>query len=320
MSRSKALKKSNNVVEISSHSALQADTERQAVAKTYKLYINGAFPRSESGRYFPIKDSRGEFLANMSLASRKDLRDAVVAARNAFPAWSKKTAYNRGQILYRIAEILEDRRLQFEAELKQLGLNEKLARAEVSQSIDRLVCFAGWADKFQSFASTVNPVSSPHFVFSVPEPMGVVALICPDRPALLGLVSLLAPVIVGGNSVVLVSSETNPLSAVTFSEVLNASDVPAGVCNILTGKRAELVSHVAKHMDINAIVYSEIDRELDSALNQDAVNNLKRVIKRNDSFFNDRAPVAPNLLPAAESPYTILDTQEVKTTWHPVGR
>lgn len=277
---------------------------RVPVLKTYKLYIGGEFPRSESGRSYDYDDPRGRHIANVALASRKDFRNAVVAARTAFPKWAARSGYNRGQILYRIGEMLEGRRDQFVAELQQQGNGLAQARREVEQTIDRVVYFAGWADKFQQLFSTVNPVASSHFVFSVPEPTGVVAVIAPQTPALLGLVNLLMPVILGGNTAVALASEKQPLSAITFAEVLATSDLPAGVVNILTGSRQELLPHIAGHMDVNALVYGGDHDGERKLIQEQASLNLKRV-------------VWPRADP--ESPYVILDTQEIKTTWHPVG-
>lgn len=279
-------------------------SERVPVLKTYKLYIGGEFPRSESGRSYDLDDARGRHIANVALASRKDFRNAVVAARAAQPKWASKSGYNRGQILYRIGEMVEGRRDQFVAELKQQGSSVADARKEVDATIDRLIYFAGWADKYQQLFSTVNPAASPHFVFSVPEPTGVVALIAPNDSALLGLVTLLCPVILGGNVVVALASETKPLSAITFAEVLATSDVPPGVINILTGARQELLAQIAGHMDVNAIVYAGNEAAEKKLIQEQASLNLKRVI----------SPKAGD-----ESPYAILDTQEIKTTWHPVG-
>ncbi|MDH5619868.1 MAG: aldehyde dehydrogenase family protein, partial [Gammaproteobacteria bacterium] len=218
---------------------------RIPVAKTYKIYIGGKFPRTESGRYFPLEDRNGEVIANMCRGSRKDFRNAVVAARGAQAGWAKASAYLRGQILYRIAEMLEGRRDQFIGELKLQGATQRAAEQEVDLSIDRLIYFAGWADKYQQVFSAVNPVSSAHFNFSVLEPTGVVSILAPDDSSLLGLVSNIAPAIAGGNSCVVLASESKPLCAVSFAEVLHASDVPGGVVNILTGFRAELVEQFA---------------------------------------------------------------------------
>ncbi len=289
---------------------MTATASRAAVAKTYKLYIGGQFPRTESGRYFPLRDRNGAVIANVCRASRKDFRNAVVAARGAFTAWSGASAYLRGQVLYRIAEMLEGRREQFIAELSVEGSARRKAAAEVDASIDRLVHFAGWSDKYQQIFSAVNPVASSHFNFSVPEPMGVVAIVAPEAPGLLGLVGNLAPAIVGGNTAVVLASETRPLSAVSFAEVLHASDVPAGVANILTGYRQELCPHLASHMDVNAIVLGDIAGEEAREVQHEAAENIKRVVLRGgiDWASGDAA-----------NPYLVQDTQETKTTWHPIG-
>jgi acyl-CoA reductase-like NAD-dependent aldehyde dehydrogenase len=283
---------------------------RLAVAKTYKIYIDGKFPRTESGRYFTLEDSKGNVIANVCRGSRKDFRNATVAARKAQSGWAGANAYLRGQILYRIAEMLEGRREQFVAELKLQGVTQRAAHKEVDASIDRLVYFAGWADKYQQVFSTVNPVASSHFNFSVLEPTGVVAIIAPDDSGLLGLVSNVAPTIVGGNTCVVLASEAMPLSAVCFAEVLHASDVPAGVVNILTGLRSELTEHFASHMDVNAIVFCDSARKTARTVQELASENIKRVIARADIDWNSDS---------AQHPYLIRDTQEVKTTWHPIG-
>ncbi len=287
-----------------------ASTSRVPVAKTYKIYINGKFPRTESGRYFTVHDDDGNVVANMCRGSRKDFRNSVVAARNAVAGWAGATAYLRGQVLYRIAEMLEGRAKQFSAELVLLGKSKRKARAEVAETIDRLVYYAGWADKYQQIFSSVNPVASSHFNFSVLEPTGVVAVIAPNNSGLLGLVSNIAPVIVGGNTCVVLASESQPLCAVSFAEVLHASDVPAGVVNILTGFRDELSGQFASHMDVNAVIYCDGDRDTAQDIQQQAADNIKRVISRvNTKWSAD----------SAQSPYLIRDTQETKTTWHPIG-
>lgn len=284
-------------------------TERIAVAKTYKIYIGGKFPRTESGRYFAIEDKRGSIIANMCRSSRKDFRNAVVAARNAQGGWAKTSAYLRGQILYRIAEMLEGRRDQFVAELKLQGSTQRAAEKEVDQSIDRLIYFAGWTDKYQQVFSAVNPVASSHFNFSVLEPTGVVSMLVPDDSSLLGLIANIAPAIAGGNTCVVLASESKPLCAVSFAEVLHASDVPAGVVNILTGFRAELMQQFASHMDVNAVIYCDGGKSVARTVQEIAADNIKRVIARNRvDWVGD-----------AENPYLIRDTQEVKTTWHPIG-
>ena len=283
---------------------------RLDVNKTYKIYIGGKFPRTESGRYFAINNTKGDFLANMCLSSRKDVRNAVVAARKAQSSWANATALNRGQILYRIAEMLEGRREQFILELQQMGANKKEAEKEVDFAVDRLVYYAGWSDKYQQIFSAVNPVVSAHFNFSVLEPMGVISIVAPEKQGLLGLVSVVAPAIVGGNTVVVLASESKPLSAISFAEVLHSSDVPGGVVNILTGKRSELISHMASHMDVNGIIYCGKDEEVIETVNALSSENLKRTYfyKKNDWTGK-----------TSQSPYFIEKTQEVKTTWHPTA-
>lgn len=278
------------------------------IQKTYKLYIGGKFPRTESGRYFALHDKKGKLVANMCLASRKDFRNAVVIARKTQSAWACTTAMNKGQILYRIAEMLEGRKEQFIKELEIQGSNHKNARDEVDASIDRLVYYAGWSDKYQQIFSAVNPVSSAHFNFSAPEPVGVVAIIAPEEQGLLGLVSAIAPVVVGGNTAVVLASKSLPLSAISFAEVLNSSDVPSGVVNILTGEKEELIPHMASHMDVNTIVYCGNDEDDIKQIGELASNNIKRVIlyKKKD-WRGDYG----------QSPYFIEKTLEIKTTWHP---
>lgn len=278
---------------------------RLNVLKTYKLYIGGKFPRTESGRYYKLENN-GETLANLCLSSRKDFRNAVVAARSAQSGWAKSSAFLKSQILYRIAEMLEGRASQFATELVQMGSDPEAARAEVTASIDLLVHYAGWADKYSQVFSSVNPVASSHFNFSIPGPTGVVGVIAPEDSGLLGLVGSIAPAIVGGNSVVVLASQTQALSAVTLAEVLHTSDLPGGVVNLLTGERGELLEHFASHMDVNAVVYAGGDAEEIKALQTGAADNLKRVIVRSDA--------------AEPTPYAILDTQELKTTWHPIGQ
>ena len=284
--------------------------DRVAVAKTYKIYIDGKFPRTESGRYFTLEDRKGKVIANVCRGSRKDFRNAIVAARKAQPGWAGANAYLRGQILYRIAEMLEGRREQFIAELKLQGATQRAAQKEVDASIDRLIYFAGWADKYQQVFSAVNPVASSHFNFSVLEPTGVVSIIAPDDSGLLGLVSNVAPTIVGGNTCVVLASESMPLSAVSFAEVLHASDVPGGVVNILTGLRSELTGHFASHMDVNAIVFCDGTKKTARTVQELASDNIKRVIARAGIDWGSES---------AQHPYLIRDTQEVKTTWHPIG-
>jgi acyl-CoA reductase-like NAD-dependent aldehyde dehydrogenase len=281
---------------------MAASGPRVPVDKTYKIYIDGKFPRTESGRYFALENSEGDVIANICRGSRKDFRNSVVAARTAFANWSAASAYLRGQILYRIAEMLEGRSDQFVAELMLQGESKRHAQKEVEATIDRLIYYAGWSDKYQQIFSSVNPVSSSHFNFSVLEPTGVVALLAPDDSGLLGLVSNIAPVIVGGNTCVVLASEQMPLCAISFAEVLHASDVPAGVVNILTGFREELTQQFASHMDVNAVVYCDGDSE--------HAKDIKRVIDRVDTDWGDES---------AQNPYLIKQTQETKTTWHPIG-
>lgn len=290
--------------------ATDKSKQRLAVAKTYKIYIDGKFPRTESGRYFALKDKKAKVIANICRGSRKDFRNAVVAARKAQQGWANSSAYLRGQVLYRIAEMLEGRSDQFVDELVLQGRTARQAQMEVETSIDRLIYFAGWADKFQQVFSSVNPVASSHFNFSVLEPMGVISVIAPDDNSLIGLVSNIAPAIVGGNSCVVLASEKYPLCAISFAEVLHASDVPGGVVNILTGLREELTGQFASHMDVNAIAFCNGGKKTAASVQEAAADNIKRVISRRDLDWlsNDH-----------ENPYLIRDTQEVKTTWHPIG-
>ncbi|MCX6317359.1 MAG: aldehyde dehydrogenase family protein [Bacteroidetes bacterium] len=283
--------------------------KRVEVLKTYKIYIGGQFPRTESGRYYIPENAAGKKLANVCLSSRKDVRDAVVAARGAVSGWSGRAAFNRSQILYRIAEMLEGRKAQFIEELMAQDTSKAKAEKEVTLAIDRLIYYAGWCDKFQQLFSAVNPVASSHFNFSVPEPTGVVSIIAPQTDSLIGLVSVIAPVIAGGNTCVVLASETKPLCAVTFAEVLNSSDVPGGVVNILTGKPAELASWMVDHMDVNATIYCENNAAVQQMIREKSASNLKRV------FFYDQTNW---MNPDSQSPYFIMDTQEIKTTWHPV--
>lgn len=281
--------------------------ERLEVLKTYKLYIGGKFPRTESGRFYS-PECNGKPLGNICLSSRKDVRNAIVAARSAQAGWWGRTAYNRAQILYRISEMLEGRAEQFVAELVLQGVAAAKAKAEVNSSIDRLIYYAGWCDKYQQIFSSVNPVASSHFNFSVLEPTGVVFVVASEESSLLGLVSLVAPVIAGGNSCVVLASESKPLSAITFGEVLHTSDVPGGVVNILTGNKDELAEHFAKHLDVNAVAFDGPDGKMLTAIKENAVENVKRVIHRNLDWTK----------PDSENPYLIQDFCEVKTTWHPI--
>lgn len=281
------------------------------VMKTYKIYIDGKFPRTESGRYYVLKNKDGNVLANICQSSRKDFREAVVAARKAQLSWASKSAYNKGQILYRIAEMLEGRRAQFISELMDQGLTEAKAKVEVDLSVDRLVYYAGWSDKYQQVFSSVNPVESSHFNFSLPEPTGVVSILSPENYGLIGLVSTIAPAIVGGNTVVVLASSDKPLCSVTFAEVLHSSDVPAGVVNILTGHRAELISYFSNHMDVNACIYSGNDASDIKKVQENASLNVKRpLIYSKDNWMEE----------SSQTPYRIMDLQEIKTTWHPIGQ
>jgi acyl-CoA reductase-like NAD-dependent aldehyde dehydrogenase len=286
---------------------------RLAVQKTYKLFIGGKFVRGENGRVLPARDAKGEILANYCRASRKDFRDAVKAARTALSDWSKQSAYLRGQILYRAAEMLEMRQGELQEEiLRANGQREKVAASEIVLTIDRLVHYAGWTDKFSQLFSTVNPVASSHFNFTTPEPTGVVVIVCPDEPPLLGLVSLVAPVILSGNTAVVLASPSKPLAALTFSEIIATSDLPSGVINIISGDRAELAPHFASHMDVNAIVDASGDAKIEKILHSGGSYNVKRYIRRE---------LAPNEwgTSSAENPYWIMETVEMKTAWHPIG-
>jgi len=281
---------------------------RIEVLKTYKIYIGGKFPRTESGRFYQVK-SNNKAIANMCLSSRKDFRNAVVAARKAQGGWAHKTAYNRSQILYRIAEVLEGRKIQFVEELTLQGISQALALEEVNLTIDRLIYYAGWCDKYIQMYSTVNPVSGSYFNFSVPEPTGVVAAFAPEQSGLLGFVTQICSIIAGGNTCVILASESKPLCAITFAEVLATSDVPGGVVNILTGNRAELFTHFGSHMDVNAVLYCGADKNDIKTLQELAVESMKRTRIREDSNYFD---------PKHETPYYIFDFQETKTTWHPI--
>ena len=286
-------------------------SDRVAVAKTYKLYLGGAFPRSESGRSYPIRDSRGGFLANAAQASRKDVRDAVAAARKALAGWSGATAYNRGQVLYRVAELLEGRREQFGSEVAASeGAQAKRAQSIVDAAVDRWVWYAGWADKVTSVLGASNPVAGPYFSFSVPEPTGVVGVLAPQSSSLLGLVSVLAPVIATGNTAVVVASQDRPLPAITLSEVLATSDVPGGVVNILTGRTAELAPWLASHADVNAIDLTGAPEAMRTDLEHSAANTVKRVLAA--------PPSEPNWTqqPDVSRLHAFLET---KTVWHPMG-
>ena len=289
---------------------------RLEVRKTYKLFINGKFPRTESGRSYVVLAADGSTLANACRGTRKDIRDAVRAARAAQPGWAGRTAFNRAQVLYRIAEVLEGRREQFVAEVMVAeGLKRRRAERTVDAAIDRLVWYAGWADKFVQVLGNVNPVAGPYFNFSIPEPTGVVGIVSPEASSLLGLVSRLAPVVVSGNAAVVLASESRPLPAVSLAEVFATADVPAGVINVITGLRSELVSHLAAHMDVNGLdAFGLAPTEL-TAVEELATENVKRV---------SRPPAAGLdgynwLRPTAQSPYLIGDFVEIETVWHPIG-
>ncbi|MEY2465940.1 MAG: hypothetical protein QOD03_461 [Verrucomicrobiota bacterium] len=288
-------------------------SNRLDVHKTYKLYIGGSFVRSESGRYLPAKSAKGEMLDNVCHASRKDFRDAVTAARSAVGGWEKKSAYLRGQILYRAAEMLQNRATELVKEIsRSTGASTAAANREVTASIDRLVYFAGWTDKYSQVFGSVNPVASPHFNFTTPESTGVVTVLAPNEPSLLALVSLVAPVILTGNSAIVIASEKFPLPAATFGEILATSDLPGGVVNLLTGKRAELAPHIASHMDVNAIVDGASDAGVSAQLQAGTATNLKR--------YANQSLLANDWFTAkAEDPYWILNTIEFKTAWHPIG-
>ncbi|MFT7836594.1 aldehyde dehydrogenase family protein [Saccharothrix sp. BKS2] len=285
-------------------------SDRIAVAKTYKLYIGGAFPRSESGRSYPVSDAKGAFLANAAQGSRKDARDAVAAARKAFPGWSGATAYNRGQVLYRVAEVLEGRREQFTAEVAAAeGVAAEKAQALVDAAIDRWVWYAGWTDKVAGVLGAANPVAGPYFSFSVPEPTGVVAVLAPQESSLLGLVGVVAPVIATGNTAVVVSSQDRPLPAVTLSEVLATSDLPGGVVNVLTGRTAEIAPWLASHADVNALDLTGAPEGTRADLERSAAGTVKRVarVRAGEDFTRE-----PDL-------GRLRAFLEMKTVWHPTG-
>jgi len=281
---------------------------RVPVRRTAKLYVAGEFPRSESGRSYEVFSHDGRLLARVARASRKDLRDAVKAARSAQSGWASKTAYNRGQVLYRVAELMEGRRAQFEAELADAGAKDP--RRGVDASIDRWIWYAGWADKIGQVLGSTNPVAGPYFNFTIPEPTGVVGIVAPADRSLLGLVSRLAPAVVSGNAVVVIASETSPLPAVSLGEVLATSDVPGGVVNILTGLTAELVPWLAGHKDVNAIDVTGIPQDMVAEAERLSAENVKRVVRARDGDpFSDEA----------QSPYEVTALMEFKTVWHPMG-
>ncbi len=280
--------------------------ERIEVLKTYKLYIGGQFPRTESGRYYIPPGPDGKMLGNICQSSRKDFRNAVVAARGGLSNWAKRPAYNRSQILYRIGEMLEGRKAQFIDELVLQGSSTADAKTEVEAAVDRCIYYAGWCDKFQAVFSSVNPVSSSHFNFTVYEPVGMVAAIAPEDKALLGALGTILPIIAGGNSCVLLASQSKPLCAITLGEVLATSDLPGGVVNLLTGFRDELLPFMVSHKDVNAFVASDLSKTDLTKAREESIHNLKRIIHHQEDMAT------------AESPYLILATQEIKTTWHPI--
>jgi acyl-CoA reductase-like NAD-dependent aldehyde dehydrogenase len=286
-------------------------SDRLAVRKTYKLYVNGAFPRSESGRTYEVTDTKGHFLANAAWASRKDARDAVVAARGAFGKWSGTTAYNRGQVLYRVAEVMEGRHAQFVEEVEAgEGLSSGKARAAVDAAIDRWVWYAGWTDKLAAVLGGANPVAGPYFDFSMPEPTGVVAVLAPQQSSLLGLVSVLAPVLAAGNTAVVVTSKERPLPAVTLGEVLATSDVPGGVVNLLTGDSAELGPWLAEHADVDGIDLAGAPAGRAMEFEREAAGTVKRVLRPQNPEPDWTAD--PGL--SRMTPFL-----ETKTVWHPIG-
>lgn len=287
------------------------NNDRVEIRKTHKLFIGGAFPRSESGRTFEATNSSGEFLANMAMASRKDARDAVMAARTAFASWSKATAYNRGQVLYRIAEVMQGRAEQFVQDIQNSeGVSMKKATKQVDTAIDRMVWYAGWSDKYAQVLGNTNPVAGPFFNFSVPEPTGVVAAVAPDSPSLLGLVSVIAPIVMTGNSVIAIASYKNPVPAITLSECLATSDVIGGNINILTGDPADIMPWLATHADVNALDLTGItSAELITQLESDAAGTVKRV---------RTAPADPDFY-AAPTLSRVRAFTEIKTVWHPMG-
>jgi acyl-CoA reductase-like NAD-dependent aldehyde dehydrogenase len=281
-------------------------TEGIAVMKTYKIFIGGAFPRTESGRYYPVRNGSDELIANVCLSSRKDFRNAVVAARKAQAGWSAKTAYNRSQIIYRIAEMLQQKKELFVKEMKDLGYTDKRAKDEFTASVDYLVHYAGWCDKYVQVFSSVNPVASSHFNFSVPEPMGVVSTFASNKSALLGLLEAFVPAICGGNTAIVLAAEDLPTCAISMAEVLATSDVPGGTVNVLTGSRKELLSHFTSHMDVNAFSVWDAETSDSIEVEQQAAENMKRV-----KFYSSEES-------AVLSPQRIMDLQEIKTTWHPI--
>ena len=285
-------------------------SNRIKVLKTYKIFIDGKFPRTESGRYVKLVKNNIP-IANVCLSSRKDLKNSVVSARKIFDSWASKSAYNRAQIMYRIAEMLESRKEQFIEELILQGYNKEKSIVELDKSIDRIIYFAGWSDKINQVFGSVNPVASSHYNFTVLEPTGVVGLISSEESPLLGLISLIIPAIVTGNTTVTIASEKYPLTSISLAEVISNSDVPGGVVNILTGSKSELIPHLAKHMDVNSIGFSEEKKDLRDQIYLDAVNNLKRLVEIPKSKIESEE---------IESPYIIKKFMEAKTTWHPIEK
>tara|TARA_B110000305_G_scaffold134527_1_gene150198 strand:- start:57 stop:941 length:885 start_codon:yes stop_codon:yes gene_type:complete len=285
-------------------------SKRIKILKTYKIFIDGKFPRTESGRYTQLKKDNIP-LANVCLSSKKDIKNAVLSARNAFESWSNKSAYNRSQVLYRIAEILEGNKNQFLEELILQGVDPKKAILEIDQSIDRIIYFAGWADKINPIFGSVNPVASSHFNFTILEPMGVVAIVAPEDSSLLGLISSIIPVIVSGNTTVSIASEKLPLCAISLAEVISNSDVPNGVVNIVTGKKEELAPHLAQHMDVNALGLNLENKVLKDKMVFEATNNLKRVVDISQYNIQESE---------FEAPYIVKNFMEAKTTWHPIEK
>ena len=285
-------------------------SKRIKVLKTYKIFIDGKFPRTESGRYYQLKKDKVP-IANVCLASRKDIRNAVLSARNAFESWSNKSAYNRSQILYRIAEMMEGNKNQFIEELILQGEDSKKAVLEIDHSIDRIIYFAGWPDKINSIFGSVNPVASSHFNFTILEPMGVVGIVAPEENSLLSLISSIIPVILSGNTCVAIASETLPLCAISLAEIISNSDVPNGVVNIITGSKDELAPHLAQHMDVNALGINIDNKELKNQMFFQASNNLKRVVDVSEYKIEDSS---------FESPYIVKKFMEAKTTWHPIEK
>lgn len=278
------------------------------ILKTYKIYIGGQFPRTESGRTYVVKNSSGDPIANVCQSSKKDIRNAVQAARKAFGTWSERSAFNRGQILYRMAEMLDGRKAQFIEELMQQGSSAAASAQEIERSIDRIVYYAGWCDKYQQLLSAVNPVNSSHFNFSVSESTGVVGIVADEASSLIGIISQLMPVIAGGNTAVLIASESLPLCSISFAEVLETSDLPAGVVNILTGSADEMLTTLVEHMDVNALFLSNASKEMVKSTQLSAVDNLKRVLVLNEDWTDE----------SAQGIRFISCFQEIKTTWHPI--